>query len=134
MSIKRTYLIIAGTFTLLLMFHASGCKKEMNRKGSDKDMLTKKQIIEIANREATTRGIKVSILTKVLYDVNNKEWKQTYARIKKEDPNFAVTLRILEKTEYQAVCYYSRIPQPGGILWIFVNRSSGEIVATCGEM
>ena len=123
---KYVYLIIL----LLLLI---GCKEDVDSKKSDKNMLTKKQIIEITNEEATSRGIKINILTKVLYDVDNKEWKERYAYIKQEEPNEAEPYVILEKADYQAVCYYSRMSQLGGGLWVFVDRKTGKIIAVHQE-
>ena len=84
---KNIYKIMIWTLTFVFIFNMSGCKnKEKNNNLVDKNtILTKKQIIEIANKEAISRGKKVNVWTKILYDVDNKQWKQTYTNIKRED-------------------------------------------------
>ena len=135
MATKRTCAIMAAGFTLFFVFHILGCKnEEKGYEGVDTNpILTKKQIIEIANREAISRGMKVNIWTKVLYDVDNKEWKERYAYIKEAEPKGAEPYAVLEKANYQTVRYSSRIPEPGGILWVFVDRKTGKVIAVLQE-
>lgn len=133
MAKKNVYTIIIEIFVLLLLFKISGCEEDTNSRGSNMSMLTKKKIIEIANKEAVSHGFKINIWTRVFYDVNNKEWKEHYKYIKQEDPNFAAPFAILENVDYQTVQYSSRIPQPGGILWIFIDKKTGKIITVLEE-
>ena len=137
---KTTFTIIIWTFILFLAFCVCGCKEEVNNNVSNNNILTKKQIIEIANKEATSRGFKINIWTKVVYDVDNKVWKEYHANIKRQvdirqqvEPNYTDPYEILEKADFQAVHYYSRTPKHGGGLWVFVDRKTGKIITVYYE-
>ena len=134
MTAKKTFTIIAWTFILFPAFCACGCKEEANSNVSNNNTLTKKQIMEIANKEAASRGFKLNFWTKVLYDINNEQWKECYVFFKEQlESNETDPYTILEKTDYQAVHYYPRIVSPGGGLWVFVDRKTGEIITVLIE-
>ena len=127
-------------YSIILLLLLIGCKENVDSNESDKNTLTKKQIIEIANEEATSRGFKVNIWTKVIYDVDNKVWKEYHPNIKRQvnirqqvEPDYTDPYEILEKADFQAVHYHSRTPKHGGGLWVFVDRKTGKIITVYYE-
>jgi hypothetical protein len=80
-------------------------------------VLSKEQIIKIANREAHRLGRDLA-RTDVAYDDGNVGWKQVAPGPWPK----------LEGHDYQAVVYSHLPPIPEGGLWILVDRNTGEIL------
>jgi hypothetical protein len=87
------------------------------QKETQEGVLSKEQIIKIANREARRLGRDLS-QTDVRYDVGNVVWKRVAPGPWPK----------LEGHDYQAVSYWRRPPATEGGLWILVDRKTGEIL------
>jgi hypothetical protein len=96
-------------------------------------MLTKQQIIDIANRKVASEGLQLGEY-EVYYDADNVKSRQIMADIKENSPTFTERFKALEGRDYQAVIYELKgLYVKGGRLTVFVDRKTGEIITWFGE-
>jgi hypothetical protein len=101
--------------------------------GCKQNMLTEKAILKIANTEAEKRG-HILESDNIYYDHGNKLWKEKLGYIGKNVPDQAERLKVLDNRKYQAVHYYPKDKMTlGGLLWIFVDKETGEVITMYGE-
>lgn len=99
-------------------------------------VLTKKQIIKIANEELVSGLFEFDLRDyEVYYDVDNKKWADEAAHYKKEDPpNFEKRFKVLENRDYQVVRYKMKGKYVlVDVIWVFVDRKTGEFLTWFGE-
>ncbi|MHC4545461.1 MAG: hypothetical protein ACYTDW_13565 [Planctomycetota bacterium] len=125
----------ARYFFIIFLLLISGCKKQVgNASGDNANMLTKQEIIEIANKKALSEEFPLDT-SKVHYDVDNKEWEKMLVLLKRDYPDDARRLEILEGRDYQAVLYTPKSPTAmGGILWVFIDKKTGEVITLFAEI
>lgn len=125
----------ARYFFIIFILLISGCKKQVgNVSEDDANMLTKQEIIDIANKKAISEGLPLDS-SKVHYDVDNKKWKQMLVLLKRDYPDDARRLEILEGRDYQVVLYTPKSPTAmGGILWVFIDKKTGEVITLFAEI
>ena len=127
----RSSIIFAQTVLIVLI---CACKQKTERSEQGPKMLTKQQIIEIANKVAKTEGVLVK-KSNVCYDEGNKEWEKTYVLLERESPEDAERLKILKGRDYQAVLYTPKSPTAmGGVLWVFIDRTTGRLITLYAEI
>jgi hypothetical protein len=111
-------------FLVALAISISGCRQ---------NMLTKQQIIDVANEEAASKGLQLSEYD-VYYDVGNVKSQQIIADIKNDGSVFSERFKALEGRDYQAVIYKLKGRYvAGGRLTVFVDRRTGEVITWFGE-
>jgi hypothetical protein len=55
--------------------------------------------------------------------------------LKRDYPDDARRLEILEGRDYQAVLYTPKSPTAmGGILWVFIDKKTGEVITLFAEI
>jgi len=94
-----------------------------------------RHIIEIANKEALKQGLKLNEYD-VSLDVGNIKSKSNIASIKKDSPDFAERLKVLDGRDYQAVLYMLKNRGKytlGGVFWVFVDIRTNEVIVYYGE-
>lgn len=128
---KKGVSMKARYFFIIFILLISGCKKQVgNASGDDANMLTEKQILEIANKAAISSDFYSEGMTPY-YDVGNKRWDSIWAQFKKgnpADPSIKVYEKILVGRCYQAVLYKHDVPMIDGSFWLFVDNKTGEII------
>jgi len=101
--------------------------------GCEKKMLTKEQIINVANREFLRQGFELKEY-EVNYDIDNVKSSSRIASIRETSADFAERFNVLVGCDYQAVEYKRRGKNiVGGVFWVFVNRKTGEVLTVFGE-
>ena len=85
------------------------------------------QAIEIANREAERLGYKTTTMNLEL-DEHNTFWNKYISSGPSFWPNNPWYKEKLKNKEYWAVYYAPKIPQKGGDLWCFIDRTTGEVI------
>ena len=121
--------------TVLVMFLLlTGCRRKVTDFQEKESTITKQKIIEIANKKAIAEGILLE-KSEVYYDVDNKEWEKTLISLRKDYPNDARRLKILGGFDYQTVLYKPKSPTAmGGVLWVFIDRKSGQVITLFAEI
>jgi len=118
-----SHIILAAIFTVFVC----GCEKHS---------LTEQKIIEIANAKAESEGIPLKE-SNICYDVGNKNWHERLASLRKDSPDYVKergNFDILKGYNYQTVIYTPKNPLTlGGVLYVFVNRDTEEIITIHGE-
>lgn len=124
---QRIHLVIRkmGIFIFICATMFNGC----NRKHiPNNDMLTNDQIIEIANQALRKVGVSLHVL-KVKFDVDNRDWQEQLAYLRKFEPDLAREYEILENYSYQSVHY---IPDEEslfmGEFFVFVDKRTGKVI------
>ena len=102
--------------------------------------LSREQIIEAANDAAWMYGwdLNESLVT---YDEGNAQWKSMWSDIelllssipasdprRAELPPVSELMPKFEGHDYQVVLYMHRVPRPGAVLWVIVDRHTGEVL------
>jgi hypothetical protein len=96
-------------------------------------MLTREKIIDIANREVISRGLQLDD-KEIYYDIDNVKWKDMLSYLRENSPDFAKRYEVLEGRYYQAIVYSPKDKHViGGVLWVFVDRKTGEVITVFGE-
>lgn len=98
-----------------------------NKSFSQQEGLSKEEIVGIAIKAFEEKEGKITERV-ILYDVANGKWK---AKFKTISEALAEKFVVLEDTDYQAVCLSIK-PKPGlkgKNTWIFIDRSTGEVLA-----
>jgi hypothetical protein len=126
MKIMAKAFLLLGSVTVFL-----GCEQEMHMDG----VLTKKQIIKIANEELVTGLFEFDLRDyEVYYDVGNKKWADKAAHYKKDPLDFEKRFKVLENHDFQVVRYKMKGKDVlGGVIWVFVDRKTGEVLTWFGE-
>ena len=106
-----------------------GCRQDNKKKNR---LLTQEEIIQIANKERISEGISIEE-SNVYYDIENKKWKSRLSSLKNTSPEYAKRFSVLDGRDYQAVHYSLKKIAPGGVLWVFVDKSTSEVIAIHGE-
>lgn len=117
------YVIVIGAIGLF------GCGQDNKER---KGLLTQEEIIQIANKKRISEGTSIG-KSNVYYDIGNKKWEKRLSSLKKTSPEYARRFHVLEGRDYQAVYYSYKKIAPGGILWVFVDRLTGEVITILGE-
>jgi hypothetical protein len=107
---------------------------------SQDDKLTKEQIIQIAISKAKELGYKTDEMN-IVYDENNKNITEHLKRIgvstynvknKKWDKDLPTTPEKeypeLKDKDYQSVYLGPKGSVKGGDLWVFIDKSTGEVI------
>jgi hypothetical protein len=105
--------------------------------GCGQSTLTKKQIINIATKEAKAENITLDI-REVYYDLGNSTWARKLVEIKKNSPDYAKSrnyFKILDGYNYQAVLFALKpdLNVLGGDFWVFVDKKTGQVITIHGE-
>jgi hypothetical protein len=99
-------------------------------------LLTEQQIIGIANAKAKSEGIPLKE-SNIYYDVGNKDWRVRLASLRKDSPDYVKerdNFNELKGHNYQTVIYTPKnVSTLGGVLYVFVDRSTGEVITIHGE-
>jgi len=113
---------------------------------SQSNKLTKEQIIRIAISKAAELGYKTEEMN-IVYDEGNKSIKEhlRYARVSKYNEKTKELDKVLPTTpekeypelngkDYQSVYLCPKVAMPGGDLWVFIDRNTGEVIKyVCGQ-
>lgn len=99
--------------------------------GCQTDRLSKARILDVANDLAVREGSDPASMI-VVYEATNKTWLEHQHLMSKLGGSNA-QLSALKDREYQAVGYFPTGPVLGGVLWVFVDRSTGEVITFFGE-
>jgi hypothetical protein len=109
----------------------AGCRK---RNLESSDVLSKEEIIEIANKELVKEGTSLDVL-KIEFDSGNKIWQEQLEYDRRENPDRAdVCEDLLKNHSYQAVCYTPDMEKVVGMgrIFVFVDPQTGDVIAVCG--
>jgi hypothetical protein len=87
---------------------------------SQGNQLTKEEIVQIATGEARQLGYKTEEMNMV-YDDDNRNLKEYFATPEKYHPE-------LKDKDYQAIYLYFKENVMGTGLWVFVDKTTGEIL------
>ncbi len=97
-------------------------------------MLTKEQILKIANKEAKRLYFSPD-KSEVLYDVGREKWQENLKVMEKIAPGWSKDFEILNDRNYVIVLYRPKDPGVmGGVLWLFIDRKTGEIITYLPEI
>jgi len=120
MKTKAKLLILAAAFLAWI----AGCEQPT---------LTKQEIIDIANKTATARGLNLKEYL-VYYDEANVQSKGKLVNVKGGDPGFANMFKTLKGKDTQAVLYKRKGTRgPKGTHTFFINRKTGKVIAVFKE-
>ncbi len=105
--------------------------------GCTEGTLTKQQIINIATEKAKAEEVTLDI-REVHYDMGNKAWARKLTEIEQDSPDYAKGrnyFKILDNYDYQAVLFAIRpdINVLGGDFWVFVDKTTGNVITIHGE-
>lgn len=119
--------LLAAFFLFLLTF-IIGCDDKGGYDTKGTGVLTKEQILKIANRAA--RGLHFPLTRKeVLYDVEEAEWQKNAKIIERLFPGWSKKLEILNGRDYVIVLYRPKeATEIGDVLWLFIDRKTGEVI------
>ena len=93
---------------------------------------SRSDILSIAGKEAGRLGYDIKQMS-VSFDSYNSKWNDYLGTVHGAQPKQGIPLSVkekLENREYWAVYYAPLKMMPGGDLWIFVDRQTGEIITT----
>ncbi len=85
---------------------------------------TRSEILAIADKEAQRLGYDSEHMS-ISFDIDNSQWKEYVAGISQS----TVAAKLNGKS-FIAVYYGPMKEQLGGDLWVFIDRSSGEVIET----
>lgn len=123
MPIKQWVLAITVS-TATFIISISGCGQKM---------LTRQQIIDIANDVVISRRLQLDEKN-VYYDEGNVESTERIVSIRERNPDFAERFKVLEGRDYQTVLYTPKNERIiGGVFRVFVDRKTGEVITFYGE-
>lgn len=118
-----------SSLALCLIFVLLGCHENNSNNG---DVLTKEQIITKAKEAAILYDDYPMEGTVILYDTHSTEWKKQFKQKALEQPNFSsINERMhkeLEGKNYQAVCISNPDWLLAGSVWVYIDKSSGEVI------
>jgi hypothetical protein len=105
--------------------------------GCKESTLTKQQIIDIATKKAKAEEVTLDI-RQVHYDVGNQAWGTKLTEIKQNSPDYAKSrdyFKILDSYDHQAVLFALKPDANvlGGDLWVFVDKTTGNVITIHGE-
>jgi len=121
----------AGKLILLLLLIGAGCRDHSNSSAEPRDMLSRDQIIQIAQGRAREMGSFADGEMKVHFDDGNKVWLGILGELEREDAEAAEAYRrLLDKKNYQALRISHDPPSIDGTYWVFVDKMTGEVIAT----
>jgi hypothetical protein len=104
--------------------------------GCERHSLSEQQIIEVANAKAKSEGAPLKE-SNIYYDIGNKDWHETLASLKKNSSDYVEerdNFDVLKGHNYQTVIYTPKNPLTlGGVLYVFVDIDTGEVIAIHGE-
>ncbi|MFC1792056.1 hypothetical protein ACFL3Q_00535 [Planctomycetota bacterium] len=114
------------TFAMSIM--VLGCDKKKTDQ-VEKSMLTEQEIIEISNKKIKSLDFTIDD-SKIYYDKDNSRWKEHLVFINKYTPHFADECnKALSGREYHTVLYTPKSETAmGGVMWVFVDPISGEVI------
>ena len=112
-----------------------GCDEKKVAQQREKAILTKQEILEIANEKAKSMDFPIGD-SNVSYDEDNTKWKEHLVFLKEYLPNIAGRCdRALAGREYRTALYEPKSKTAmGGVLWIFVDPKSGKVIYVLPEM
>ncbi|MHC4157603.1 MAG: hypothetical protein ACYSSO_00850 [Planctomycetota bacterium] len=120
MKIKAKLIILAAAFLAWL----PGCEQPT---------LTKQEIIDIANRTATARGLDLKEYL-VHYDEANVQSRGKVANVKGDGSSFDKMFKTLKSKDTQAVLYKRKGTRgPKGTHTFFINRKTGDVLGEIKE-
>ena len=102
-----------------------------SHEASPGSILSHQQIVEIANQQAVSEGFNPAEMD-VLCESGNRTWRRVL-RLSRTDPGKAKHFSVLDGRNYQAVRYSPKQVMLGGVLWVFVDRHTGEVITWYGE-
>jgi predicted small secreted protein len=129
---KRTACMVAIGASIAMVYVCCS----MIRRTHENNMLSNRdEIIEIAKRVAIPEFLPLEG-TNIYLDVDNSAWQKTLAGLSKSDPDFAGQYtRMLSNRDYQAVRFSPDVTLViAGQFWVFVDRSTGEVIGYCGGL
>ena len=116
--------LLRGIASLLLMLLV-GCVNAVNR--TEAKTVSKTEIMRIANKAATDMGYDLRKL-KVSMDDNNSIWNEYISKMPAGWHSNVVDR--LKGRKYSALYYEPKPLRFGGDLFVFVDRQTGQVVAT----
>lgn len=73
--------------------------------------------------------------SQMLLDRGNIKWVMTLKDLKENNPEYAKRFDILDNRNYITVKIYPRNQYTlGGVLWVFIDVKTKEVITVCGEM
>ena len=126
--------LIVITYFLCISFSYIGCSKKKDFDAKDTEILTKEKILKIANKEAKTFDFTLDE-SEVLYDVDRAEWRENLKFMAESDPNWPREYDLLNGRDYVIVLYRpKKTTVLGGVLWLFIDKKTGEVITYSLEM
>ena len=101
--------------------------------GCEQPSLSKQEIIDVANKAATTRGLDLDEYT-LYYDEGNVQSKGKLANVKGSGPGFSKMFKAIKSPDSQAVFYKRKGTRgPKGTQTFFIGRKTGKVIAVFKE-
>ena len=71
----------------------------------------------------------------ILFDRDNIKWAATLKDLKISNPEYAKRFDVLEGRNYKTIKLYPKSQYVlGGVLWVFIDSKTKEVITVCGEM
>ncbi len=97
--------------------------------GCEQPSLSKQQIIDIANKTATAKGLNLDEY-KLYYDEGNMQSGGKLANVKGGGSGFSKMLKAVKGKDSQAVIYKRKDTRgPKGSHTFYINRKTGKVIA-----
>jgi hypothetical protein len=88
--------------------------------------------LKLATQKALEEGVDVAD-SDILYDEGNSEWTEYHQTNRSAASRIADVLHAVANSDYQAIRFSPKTPMLGGVLWVFLERNTGDIITWYGE-
>lgn len=132
MKVFQRRIIYSTFFVLGLAVLIAYIKFTKDEEKEIKNMLSKEDYIIVANEVAKSQKISLEEWD-IVFDDQNKFWLNTLNQIEKEDQEFAkIHKQLLKGKKYQVVYYVPRGMIMAGMLFVFIDKQTGEVIDFIG--
>jgi len=122
-------LVLIATSFIIFIFILFILLNIFKKKNSEKEMY-----YEIAKKKALSLGFTLKD-SQILFDRGNVEWTTTLKDLKVGNPEYAKRFDILNGRNYRTVKFYPKSKYTlGGVLWVFIDAETKEVIIFHGEM
>jgi hypothetical protein len=127
--LKNKLLVLIVTSLIIIVSALFALLDVTRRKDGEIEMY-----YEIAKKKALELHFNLKD-SQIQLDKGNVKWDMTLKDLKKSDPEYAKQFDILGGRDYKTVEIYPKSQYTlGGVLWVFIDVKTKEVITVCGEM